>query len=739
MRYKAIVIEVGALNIIDAAIVDEAWFNNFQLPENAEGIRRVVVSDVVYLLSNDADVDSILVVLDIRIFNGIARHLSVLERCIRIGMRQFDRSVSIPNNYHKFHTDSLLSIFSAEFRGPDRERIVFDQSPDATSHLFGFGLISDKINLHDVPKDMRLFRKVEENYLEALAAEVSESEISDSSGNYGIMLSAPLGQQLATAGTLEEWLSHKLNPQQSDFVQKSYNSPIRLRGAAGTGKTQAMAVKFLNDVYRDTDSSGDLSFAFLTHSNQLAHEVIMGMFYAMDPSSKWSNLRTSSGNPKVWMGTIYELARDKLNYLRKGLEPLDVDGRLGVELQHLILDMAINQLLQEPRFTLEMLPKCKDISQRLSTDSGRSALIADLLDEFACTLDVEHVRKGNAAAEKYLKGKRDSWQMPLKEKEERELVLEIYDQYRVILAKEGKLSLNQMIADFDKYLQTHEWAQLREVDGFDVIFVDEYHYMNRVETMALRHLFKTRASRNGKWPLVMAYDLKQATNFSGIAGGAEQFRNPGVGASDPIDLIEVYRSTPEITKFLVDIDGSFPSMDLEGEYETYKAVSSKAAGDTPILLEYGKNLDLLDDVINKALEIAKKQKNRGRDVAVLCVNEELFDLYREAGRVSKKIVPIISRSDIKHLKYAKNRCVFSMPEYVAGLQFEAVFVIHVDAVDLEGEYVSHGTRRRLVTRTYLGASRAISKVFIACSRERGGPSEILEAPLRTKSLLKSDY
>ena len=80
-----------------------------------------------------------------------------------------------------------------------------------------------------------------------------------------------------------------------------------------------------------------------------------------------------------------------------------------------------------------------------------------------------------------------------------------------------------------------------------------------------------------------------------------------------------------------------------------------------------------------------------------------------------------------------------MPEYVAGLQFDTVFLIHADRVDFENEFLSLGARRRYVSRAYLGASRAAQRLAIASSAERGGPSTILDCPLKTGSLKRKSF
>jgi DNA helicase IV len=293
--------------------------------------------------------------------------------------------------------------------------------------------------------------------------------------------------------------------------------------------------------------------------------------------------------------------------------------------------------------------------------------------------------------------------------------------------------MDQMIADFDRYLGTHEWGALRERDGFDLVFVDEYHYFTRAEAMLLHNLFKTRAQIGGRWPLLMAYDIKQGTNDVAISGGMEKFRNPGVGESVLTELKQVYRSTPQITEFLRDLDASFPAMDLEGEYATYVAESQQDDGETPTLIVYETDISLVDSVFEQATRMARDIDGGGSQVAVLCLNETLFDKIRVAGRIQEKFVPITTREDLKELRYAKSKCVFSMPEFVAGLQFHTVFLIHVDSADYD-EGQGQGTRRRYVSRVYLGASRAARQILLASSKEHGGPSQLLAAPLANSTL-----
>jgi hypothetical protein len=737
MTYDALVIDDRALGVLDAALIDEAWFSEFSLPpDNSEGLRRIVVDDMVYLLSDKADDDSRLLVVNLKdggVFQGAQKHRARFERILRVALRHLNRNITLPVQWQAYHEGPRVSLFAEASSRKSSYRLYFDQAAGGCGDIYAYGVTDGPRPLHEVNPDARIYQRAREHFSEAALAEPA---LPEPVGNFGILLAEPLGKQLASGGTLEEWLERKLNPDQLKFVQKPHDKPVRLRGVAGTGKTQAMAVKCLHDLYAAADDAltPNRTFAFLTHSSALAHEVVRGMFYALDPSERWAKLCTDDGQPMLWIGTLYELAQQQLNYTKKGLSPLSLDGREGRSLQRIVIGDAIEQVAGDPRVMLGILGEQPDFSARLLDKGQRPVLIEELMNEFACVLDVDNVRKGTLEADRYVRGSREAWQMHLPDERHRQAVLEIHDAYRTILKNEKLLSMDQMIADYGRYLSTHEWEQLRDRDGFDLIFVDEYHYFTRAESMTLQYLFKSRANCSGRWPLIMAYDLKQSTSDGALGGGLEKFRNPGIGKSAEVELRQNYRSTPQIAAFLEDLDGSFPAMDLEGEYSAYVGASQQANGDIPVLQTYDTDLQLLDGVFEKA-SIAGRELG-GRNVAVLCLSEDLFDVYLSASRIQGKYVSITSREDLKELQRARGRCVFSMPEYVAGLQFDTVFLLHADQADLAQEHLSQGARRRYVSRVYLGASRAQKHLSVSASQDRGGPSEILSGPLQNRSLIK---
>lgn len=224
----------------------------------------------------------------------------------------------------------------------------------------------------------------------------------------------------------------------------------------------------------------------------------------------------------------------------------------------------------------------------------------------------------------------------------------------------------------------------------------------------------------------------------GVGAAGRFFSTLAAGKSKLVELTQVFRSTSQITKFLAHLDGSFPALDFEKEWSAYSGDSSQKDGDTPQLRTYVDNYALIDDIVEQAHRYAKQKDGNGRSVAVLCMSDSLFGTYAKAGRIANKISVIESNTDLTELRYARNRCVFSMPDNVAGLQFERVYLVHVDKQELDGEDLSLGAQRQLLSRLYLGASRASAHLTLAVSHERGGVPDLLKSAIRQGVLVDVD-
>jgi hypothetical protein len=122
-------------------------------------------------------------------------------------------------------------------------------------------------------------------------------------------------------------------------------------------------------------------------------------------------------------------------------------------------------------------------------------------------------------------------------------------------------------------------------------------------------------------PIFMAYDLKQSPRDSFTQYG-EQDNNlftaaAGLQNADLVKLSKVFRYTPEIARFLEDLDATFPAIDIPGEWDAYAGEPQLASGNTPELVVFKDERSLFKTVFGEAVQQARRNPGGGRRVAVL--------------------------------------------------------------------------------------------------------------------------
>ena len=151
--------------------------------------------------------------------------------------------------------------------------------------------------------------------------------------------------------------------------------------------------------------------------------------------------------------------------------------------------------------------------------------------------------------------------------------------------------------------------------------------------------------------------------------------------------------------------------------------------------QFSKKNFINQDIFKEAAKEAKAI-NAGR-VAVLCMNPQLYEEYKyiaTAGPFSKLISIVQSQEDHPVLHYASKRFVFSQPDFVLGLQFDTVFLIHVDNFD-PGNAISWIEERDFLDRAYRGASWAKRRLILAACEETGGMHKTLQYLIQQGSLI----
>lgn len=721
--------------------ISKLWFEKFELPNEEATIRRVVIDDTVYIFERQLEDErnSLIVINNSRahpIFSGADKDARNLERIITVARAQFTDSVSIPPSWRPHYEGDVFSISVkaiSNWRGRLHFLISHPLSSKDIKDLFVFSLMDDTVDFHKLTIDDEQYLKIRTKFVDAILYEddVPSAPTTDA----GIILTERLPQGFVQGGTLEVWYQTRLTKDQRAFVDKPHDNPVRLRGSAGTGKTLSLAIKFLKDGTEAERAQKPIRYGFLTHS-KASVDFVNAICESLD-SAGLTLGRASYA--KLEIRTLYDLASNQLALHSSELTPLELDGRKGRKDQREIIE----SILMEMWDSTIMQARYKDISSDLFDRwnphaIGHAILVNEVAGELASVIDAEGIKPGSALAEKYAKNdvRRSAWLMPLATELDRRFILEVHAKYCKELAEMKTLSMDQMIADFDSYLDTNRWSIIKDKLGYDALFVDELHLFTSVERQCLHKLVRQAANcpLQARPAIFMAYDIKQSptSSFASYFSSDTSIFTPSSNLqnSDLVQLQKIFRYTPEITELLRDIDASFPAIDVPGEWNAYVGESELPGGEIPTIKVHDSPKTLMRHVFENAHDKARLIKGGGRRVAVLCLSEEMFDTYAvvAAGQYSGKFITISSREPTSEFRHAGKRFIFSMPEYVAGLQFDTVFIIHADRSEAPIDS-GVGIRRSFISNLYLGASRAERVITMHACLERGGITDFLQMAL----------
>lgn len=724
------------------------WFEAFELPAGTHGLKRVSVRDCLYIIEDDLnDDDAPLVLIQLsgpnKVFANNRHNAMVLDRIILAASAHNFSTVQIPTNWRAYSEGDVVSFYAGNLHRNKDARLHAKKNPNGSTDLYFFAWSDKTVNFSELHLDMGFYSRAKDAFAEAILQSDAGTTTKTTAG---IFLCERLPQGFTQGASLRQWYDSILTSEQRRFVDMPYEGPVRLRGAAGTGKTLSLVVKLLWDGLKRKEIGAHSRFCFISHS-QGAVDLVQAISNSLLPPRVLNEL--SCATCSIEMRTLYDLANDRLQFQLRDLRPVSLDGFDGRKFQ---FDLIV-EILADTRSSRIFRGRFRDISPVIqerwaSASIGKDAsFVAELMNEFACVLDAEHIRRGEESAERYVtRTRRPNWLLDLPTERDRRFVLEIHTLYRKDLSEMNALSVDQMIADLNLFLDSNSWDRERDEKGFDAIFVDELHLFTSLEKQILPKLTRRQSdgdNRPIRPNIFMAYDLKQSPRDTFVdyfaADGSIFSAKSGLQRSELVQLNRVFRYTPEIAEFLRDIDAAFPAIDVPGEWDAYVGEAELDSADRPKLVRFSNNLDQLEGVFRVARRTARANSGGGRRVAVLCVSEETFGIYQKParGRFRESTYLVNSREETANLRHLGKRFVFSMPEYVAGLQFETVFLLNVDqseAVSTDGI----GRRRQLVSSTYLGASRAEKDLVICCVDDRGGPSDILDLPIDRHSLIEGD-
>jgi len=661
----------------------------------------------------------------------------MLRACNRIitGRRR-----SIAPSWHPYHHGNLLTFqadrFTRQHEGgrSDSGRIVMRVT--GATRMFAFHL--DRQGVRDISTfvpDEGLVEAALGLLPNVLAVATSASEnVASSSFN--------IGQTPTIRGmdhSTDEWYKTWFTTAQIAFVDNLDEGGLRLVGPAGTGKTRTLVVKAVRMLTGKSAMKFD-RILFLTHALRTAQDV-EDMVLAMEPDLGIELI--AEERPRLSVQTIYTLAQAQMGYDLKTVSPISIDGHEGREFQAILLNDVIDDFVKGDWVTYRA--NCSEpLVEYMEADREsprRRFFLWDVLNEFACVLDAEGVRSDPERRKSYIaNNKRKAWMWHLPKREDRSVVVTLYDMFRAKLRKDRIIGTDQMVTDYLRHLDSFRWEALQLDEGYDAVFVDELHLFSRQERMIFRHMLR---DAEGSPRVYMAYDAKQSPRDTFMqlpstdALELNLWKDARLESMAKIELDEVFRYTPQIAEALRAMDSQFPGQDLGDDWLPMTAVSHLPAGAVPTLQVLPSTSAMYGQVFKRARQL-QLEAEHGARVAVLCVSQDRFRAYLQFSQLRESYTAITSREDAAGSLKSNRKFIFSTPEYVSGLQFDTVLLIDVNYNEMPQGAMTHNARRHFASVVYLGASRARQRLEIYANEQEGGIAPMLSYALSKNVIRQLD-
>jgi len=660
----------------------------------------------------------------------VPEHLADLRRDVLSRMASFAERVrangplTVPRGWRQYKHSNLISFFAVPRSHTQASRWIAEVLPGERSDVvLWITTTSDqKVTLEEFESSKPTMPPGWETDWKAAVAEAAErSEQARRVQPSDVEISLPPLEQSTTKGwSYEHWLETITDDQRS-FVEASTSKSIRLRGPAGSGKTLALTLKAIREVLKARDAGTDMRVLMVTHSWSLATDI----------SDSLDSMETGLLN-EIDVFPLLEIAKTiSPQYVNddSGFSLIGNDSFGGKQAQlDEILDV-LDDFISGDWITYEG-GVTEDLRTRFNSPETdeRFALAWDLLVEFGSVIGAAAIFPGAGSESRYFQLPRAPWMLPLQSRNDMRVAFTLYTKYMESLDARALLTSDQVLADLLSHLETHAWNRARRTQGYDLIFVDEFHLFSPLERQAL-HYFSRDVS---VYPRVfMAVDPRQSPSAAFIGVAADETRSSsvapedGLGDVDNFELRTVHRFTPQILALIKHVHHEFPTLDLGHDWDiNFSAVeSAQDAGPLPRLIVAASRAGEEDDVVKAVHELYPT----GR-LALAIVNNRHWwrfsDLASRIGHSGKFHVSTISgRTDVEGIGYRRRGLVVGPAEYLAGLQFDTVLVAGIP--DMQVNRTPASERTRLLSLLYLALSRAQREVRIFVNEDDGGAADVL--------------
>ena len=498
--------------------------------------------------------------------------LLIMQKVFRTALKIWNHQpFSFSERVHE--TKSIVFPFSY----PDARRIVIERSKSVLQlekRSIGFPLLAYKYNAEDSYRDdeevdvtvLKAAGKLYASKYYELRKKLNDANINIIDTSRTVPLRVLDASQEVGRGDFIYWSFEQqynnLTRVQKEVVDfKEIDSPLRIDGAAGTGKTMSMIMRAykLLETYRK--NAIPLNVVFFSHSQSTFQRNLSAFqnypnssFYLDEESSQHISFCSLSDYCACIAGISPGALLERDAGDAKTYQLMLIEGVLSSE--------TVKNRIRTYRSLIS--PELRNVFD--SNMTAPNALYLMLQHEFS----IQIKGRTDSTIDNYYDIPSIPNGLPCITRKDKELVFSLFNDYQSELQSLGAFDVDDVVMEAMSRLNAPIWRRERATRGFDYILVDEMHLFNINEQSVFHYLSKSRAQKSV--PICFAIDYSQAIGDRGDVHA--DYVETAFGATNNIKYHTVFRNSPQITNFCISIATSGVIMFHEGFSNPYHNTQS---------------------------------------------------------------------------------------------------------------------------------------------------------------------
>lgn len=464
----------------------------------------------------------------------------------------------------------------------------------------------------------------------------------------------------------EEWIevSSPLSQAQRAILEGDIilKQPLRLIGAAGSGKTLLMQLLSIRRLEAAKSDDAQIRILYVVHNNEMA-DTVFNRFVTLGASK----FLEKSAKQNLVVATLFGYSQERL-----GLSNTSVIDR---------------DAYQTKMFQRNLIKECiAQVADHSKDKIARGSFLSCLIDEresqdvYADLIGTEigvaiKGRDLGNDSRKYITSEKPLSRLHgALSQLERRFVFDVYQRYHEQLFEIYEtLDADDVALSLLGHFRTPLWQMRRKTEGFDFVFVDETQLFNENER-GLFHLLTKDDSDH--LPVALALDEAQALHGAATSGfgifGIENLSNQM--------LQSVYRCTESILKLAFYLLQRTTDLFTSDFPDFTRNTVTLVSNDHPLASKPYLSLQESQSIAKAVLrEVRNLRKKNIRQVGVVVHSEKYWsDIVEYFSSSERQLAVMIQSKRGERIDPNKPIIIITRPDTVGGQEFDAVIAVGIE-------------------------------------------------------------